>query len=81
MWMSFYSMTSSELPWVEKYRPSTLDDLVAKHEVINTSAHSVDRDLGHLPRSEAANATELLSTSPSLRSTRHRQDISHIGRC
>lgn len=27
----------SNLPWVEKYRPATLDDLISHEEIISTS--------------------------------------------
>jgi hypothetical protein len=29
---------SEVLPWVEKYRPATLDDVVAHQDIISTSA-------------------------------------------
>lgn len=34
----------SSLPWVEKYRPATLDDVVAHQDIISTSS-SLHRDL------------------------------------
>ena len=31
---------NSHLPWVEKYRPATLDDLISHEEIISTSKFS-----------------------------------------
>lgn len=39
--------TSSELPWVEKYRPSTLDDLIAHDEIIGILTRLIES--GKLP--------------------------------
>jgi len=37
------------LPWVEKYRPQTLDDLVSHNEIINTIKKFISEDrLPHL---------------------------------
>lgn len=32
--------TTANLPWVEKYRPATLDDLISHTDIISTSKHS-----------------------------------------
>lgn len=29
-----------QIPWIEKYRPSSLDEVIAHEEIINTSNHS-----------------------------------------
>ena len=40
---------TSELPWVEKYRPNTLDDLVAHEAIITTIQKFVrEKKLPHL---------------------------------
>lgn len=30
--------TAENLPWVEKYRPHTLDDVISHDQIVNTSA-------------------------------------------
>jgi len=43
------SASRADMPWVEKYRPKTLDDLVAHEEIISTIERLVDNDrLPHL---------------------------------
>ncbi|KAL3914092.1 MAG: hypothetical protein SGILL_006239 [Bacillariaceae sp.] len=40
---------SSNLPWVEKYRPSRLEDLVAQDDIVNSITNLIDSDnLPHL---------------------------------
>jgi len=40
---------SNVLPWVEKYRPSTLEDLVAHEDIISILTRLIDNnDLPHL---------------------------------
>ncbi|XP_063613930.1 replication factor C subunit 5-like, partial [Penaeus indicus] len=38
---------SRNLPWVEKYRPKTLQDLISHEDIISTIQHFIDED--HLP--------------------------------
>ncbi|KAG7368568.1 replication factor C small subunit [Nitzschia inconspicua] len=40
---------SSQLPWVEKYRPNRLEDLVAQDDIVNSITNLIDNDnLPHL---------------------------------
>jgi hypothetical protein len=43
------SSSSSSLPWVEKYRPSSLDQLIAHEEIVNILTRLIDsNNLPHL---------------------------------
>lgn len=47
--MSAKSMTSTNLPWVEKYRPKKLDDLISHEDIIKTINKFINEDqLPHL---------------------------------
>ena len=47
--MSAKPMTSNNLPWVEKYRPKNLDDLISHEEIIKTINKFIDENqLPHL---------------------------------
>ena len=41
-----------DAPWVEKYRPKTLDDVAAHKEIIDTSASANWNRLAAMPASE-----------------------------
>ena len=43
----FSATQDSNLPWVEKYRPSTLDDLIAHEEIIGIITRLIES--GKLP--------------------------------
>lgn len=47
--ISSYARDTSSWPWVEKYRPSTLDDIIAHKEIVSTINQLVDKQkLPHL---------------------------------
>jgi len=86
-----------DAPWVEKYRPKTLDDVAAHKEIIDTSELAVDlsccqcQQLDSLQPfsygaiclfcSQEVDSREQATTLAAVWTTWHRQNLNHLGSC